>query len=128
MTGNYAAMIKGNIEMLHWAIENVVRNAVKHTGDGTQVSVVGCVDIKKGSLVLSILDDGPGVPEAELDTIFEPFFRGRTAKGTDGHGLGLAIARRIVEAYGGTIHAANRPNKGLRIEIMLPVHEVTLPH
>ena len=127
MTGTYAAMIKGNIEMLHWAIENVVRNAVKHTPDGTQVSVDGRVDIKKGCLVLSVLDDGPGVPEAELTAIFEPFFRGRTTKGTDGHGLGLAIARRIVEAYGGTIHAANRPNKGLRIEIMLPVRGAQSP-
>ena len=72
--------------------------------------------------MLSVLDDGPDVPEAELDAIFEPFFRGRTTKITDGHDLGLAIARRIVEAYGGTIHAANRPTKGLRIEIMLPVH------
>ncbi len=127
MTGDYTAMIKGNIELLHWAIENVVRNAVKHTPDGSQVSVDGRVDIRKGCLVLSVLDDGPGVPETELNAIFEPFFRGRTTKITDGHGLGLAIARRIVEAYGGTIRAANRPTKGLRIEIMLPVHAAFSP-
>jgi two-component system OmpR family sensor kinase len=121
-TGNYAATIKGNIEMLHWAIENVVRNAVKHTSDGTQINVDGHLDNRKSCFVLSVLDEGPGVPEAELETIFEPFFRGRSTKGTDGHGLGLAIARRIVEAYGGTIHASNRTNKGLCIEIMLPIH------
>lgn len=126
MTGNYAAIIKGNIELLHWAIENVVRNAIKHTPDGTQVSVDGRVDIKKACWVFAVLDEGPGVPEAELDTIFEPFFRGRSTKGIDGHGLGLAIARRIVEAYGGTIHATNRPDRGLCIEIMLPVR-MTIP-
>lgn len=127
MIGNCAAMIRGDIELLHWAIENVVRNAVKHTPDGTQVSVDGRLDVKKGSLLLSVLDEGPGVPASELSAIFEPFFRGRRTKLSDGHGLGLAIARRVVETYGGTIHAANRPNGGLRIDIVLPAHGVPSP-
>jgi two-component system OmpR family sensor kinase len=121
-SGNFAATIRGNMELLHWTIENVVRNAVKHTPNGAQVSVDGRLDGKKGYLILSVLDDGPGVPESELNAIFEPFFRGRKSKGNDGHGLGLSIARRIVEKYDGTIRASNRPTRGLRIEIMLPAH------
>jgi two-component system OmpR family sensor kinase len=122
VSGNYAAVIKGNIELLHWAIENVVRNAVKHTPDGTQVNVHGQLDVKKGGLLLSVLDEGPGVPSSELSAIFEPFFRGRETQATDGHGLGLAIARRVVETYGGTIRAVNSREGGLCVEIALPIH------
>lgn len=72
-------------------------------------------------------DASPSVPEGKLNAIFEPFFRGRTTKGTDGHDLGLAIARRTVEAHGGMIYAANRPYKGLHIKIMLPVRGTISP-
>lgn len=122
MEGLCAAVIKGNIELLHWAIENVVRNAVKHTLDGSQVNVTCRFDAKKSGLILTVLDQGPGVPESELDAIFEPFFRGRRTKTTDGHGLGLAIARRVVETYAGTIRATNGGKGGLQIEIVLPAH------
>ncbi len=72
-------------------------------------------------LHLSILDRGPGVPEEELNSIFELFFRSsRTKSNSAGHGLGLSIARRIVEAHQGFIHAANRDDGGLRVDIALP--------
>ena len=71
---------------------------------------------------IAVLDHGPGVREAELSTIFEPFFRGsRTSNGVYGHGLGLAIAQRVVTAHGGTIQASNRSGGGLCVEIALPV-------
>jgi two-component system OmpR family sensor kinase len=61
------------------------------------------------------------VPEAELAAIFEPFFRSSATTGSDGHGLGLAIARRVVQTHGGSIRALNRDSGGLRVEIVLPV-------
>jgi two-component system OmpR family sensor kinase len=125
VSGDYTAVIKGSLELLHRAIENVVRNAVKHTPDGTHVNVDGRLDLKSGSLLLSVSDEGPGVPPEELNSIFDPFFRGRKSKTSDGHGLGLAIAQRVVETYSGSIRAMNRRDGGLRIEIVLPVHAAT---
>lgn len=120
-SGNCDAIVRGNIELLHWAIENVIRNAVKHTPGGTQVMVESHLDAKKAQLRLLVLDEGPGVPDAELNAIFEPFFRSSTTKAADGHGLGLAIARRVVETHGGTIQASIRIDGGLCVEIVLPI-------
>jgi signal transduction histidine kinase len=61
-------------------------------------------------------------PLARLSNLFTPFARGANTASADGYGLGLAIARRCVEAHGGTIRAGNRPGGGLCVEIMLPWH------
>jgi len=94
---------------------------VKHTADGGRVEIAGRIEPRTRALALVIRDDGPGVPEAELASIFEPFFRGTAAKGTDGHGVGLAIARSVITLHRGSITAANRPGGGLAVEITLPV-------
>ncbi|MCA1323543.1 ATP-binding protein [Herbaspirillum sp. alder98] len=113
--------IKGNPELLYRAIENVLRNAIKHTAADTTVQVTTQVDEANHLLHLSILDRGPGVPEDELDQIFELFFRSsRTKSNSAGHGLGLSIARRIIEAHHGVIRAANRQDGGLQVDITLP--------
>jgi len=114
------ANIKGNAEMLHRALENVVRNAVRHTPPGARVHIAGWHDQARRNFHLMIADEGPGVPVEELQSIFEPFFRGAATRGTAGHGLGLAIARSVVEAHGGSISASNRTTGGLAIEIRLP--------
>jgi len=114
------AFAKGNAELLHRALENVVRNALRHSPDGGKVLVEVRQDDTGGGLGVAVLDRGPGVPENELRLIFEPFFRGSGVKGTAGHGLGLAIARRVIEAHGGTLCASNRGGGGLCIEIALP--------
>jgi two-component system OmpR family sensor kinase len=125
------AVIQGQPELLHRAIENVVRNAVKHTAAGSSVDVATTLIARDaesapgnappaGAWRLRVSDHGPGVPAAELAAIFEPFFRGGASTG-DGHGLGLAIAKRVVETHGGSIAAANRPAGGLTVEIVLPI-------
>jgi signal transduction histidine kinase len=112
--------VRGTAELLHRAFENVIRNAVKHTAPGSSVMVATRLG-GAGELRVLVQDAGPGVPPGELQAIFTPFFRGSNGSGTEGHGLGLAIARRVVQAHGGSIHAANLPEGGLRVEIMLPL-------
>ena len=111
--------IQGAPEMLWRAIENVVRNAVKHGGAGGSVELRLRTDAKL--VRLDVLDRGPGIAPGDLPTIFQPFFRSNPTKNNvDGHGLGLAIAERVVHAHGGTIRAQNREGGGLQVAIILP--------
>lgn len=116
--------VYGQYELLRRAIENVVRNAIKHTADGTQVTVL--VTITRHRLRILVSDRGPGVTPEDLDAIFQPFFRSGDSGAVSGHGLGLAIARRVIEAHRGTVQAMNRPGGGLSIEISLPIADDTL--
>ncbi len=107
----------GNPELLHRALENVVRNALRHASAKVSIDARRTED---GSLLIAICDDGPGVPEQELPRIFEPFFRGSQSRSNDGHGLGLAIARQVMTAHGGQVRANNRPTGGLCVKFLLP--------
>jgi two-component system OmpR family sensor kinase len=108
-------------ELLHRAVENVVRNAVKYTREGTSVDVEVGRNRAGDGLVVRVCDRGPGVPEDEMESIFEPFFRLADGQPSPGFGLGLAITRRAVEAHGGQVHARNREGGGLEVEIDLPL-------
>jgi len=117
-----SAMVQGRAELLHSAIENIVRNALKHAPESRIVRVETSVDAVKRQYTLRVLDEGRGIPEDELHDLFTPFFRGTRAS-ADGYGLGLAIARSSIEAYGGTIRANNRSGGGFSVEIVLPCRE-----
>ena len=108
-------------ELLHRAVENVIRNAVKYTAPGTAVDVRAEADQAARQFIVRVADRGPGVPAEELRTIFEPFYRGTTGTPARGFGLGLAISRRAVEAHGGTVEATNRAEGGLQVELRLPL-------
>ncbi len=107
--------------MLHRALENVVRNGARHSPPGGRIRITGRHVAARREIRITIEDQGPGVAATELESIFEPFFRGTQAHGSRGHGLGLAIARRVVETHGGSISASNRATGGLAVEIRLPV-------
>ena len=118
--GRVTGLVDGDPELLQRALENVLRNAVKYSPSGNEITLTTQLDETAQRLKVSILDQGPGVPVSELKLIFEPFYRGSNTN-TAGHGLGLAIAIRIVEAHGGNIGAANREQGGLQVDITLPV-------
>ena len=118
--------VTGNQELLRRAINNVVRNAVHYTREGTAVEI----DLSsqadeaagKSNVVITIRDHGTGVPEESLNKIFEAFHRVDEARDREsgGTGLGLAIAQRAVKLHGGTIAASNAKDGGLIIKICLP--------
>ncbi len=82
---------------------------------------LGSRDEPLPALMISVTDEGPGVPESQLEKIFEPFFQSeRTASGAGGTGLGLAICREIVEAHNGLIRAENRPEGGSVFTFAIP--------
>jgi two-component system OmpR family sensor kinase len=110
-------IVKANAELLHRAFENVIRNGVKHTVEGTSVDI--SIALSEPWVSVSVCDYGPGVAEPDLGHVFEPFFRVQDQSRSGGYGLGLAIARRAVEAHGGHISAANRPGGGLCITVSL---------
>ncbi len=115
------ATIQGNPQLLHSALENVVRNAVKYTPEGTAVTLAMTRDPQRW-LEIRVYDHGPGVPEDMLTRLFEPFVRVGDARDrmSGGYGLGLAIAERAVRLHGGDISARNQPGGGLAVTIRLP--------
>ena len=117
------ALVSANLSELHSALENIIRNAIKYTYDDSIVSVnIQKEDKKYGAeYIITVSDNGPGVPEEDLEKIFEPFYRVDQARNrkTGGYGVGLAIAHRIINTHGGYIKAINK-NNGLSIKISLP--------
>src|SRR6185312_10834496 len=116
---------KGTEELLRSAVENVVRNAVRYTSEGTEVEV--SLRVRNGNenrAVISVRDHGQGVPEDAMEKIFHPFYRTEDARDREsgGSGLGLAITSRAVRLHGGTVRAANAVNGGLEITINLPTN------
>jgi signal transduction histidine kinase len=115
--------ISGDASALCSAFENVLRNALRYTAPNTDVTVqVKASGAKSSTLCIQICDHGPGVPEADLTRLFDPFFRSDEARHetTGSHGIGLAIARAVIERHHGRIQARNRPENGLCITITLP--------
>lgn len=126
-------VLMGNPDLLYSAVENVIRNAVRYTREGTEVRVrLDRERTPAGSqAIIRVSDSGPGVPNDELTKLFQPFHRIDDARGrqTGGVGLGLAITERAVRLHGGTVRASNPPEGGLLIEIRLPLTatEAVLP-
>jgi len=110
--------ILGSESLLQSAVENVLRNAVRYTREGTAVEV--SLSRNNGSAVLTVVDHGGGVPAEELSNLFRPFYRVGEARdrGSGGTGLGLAIAEQAIIAHKGTIVAENTSD-GLKVEMHL---------
>jgi two-component system, OmpR family, sensor histidine kinase CpxA len=122
ITGSDSCTVIGNEEQLRRAVENVIRNAVHYTPDGS------VVDVKFGNRVIddnrfvfiNVRDYGPGVPEEALENLFKPFYRVGNDTRTNGAGLGLAITETAIRLHGGTVKVMNAADGGLCIEMTIP--------
>jgi len=112
--------VRADRDALSQAISNLVDNAIQYSGDAKEIGI----DASAGDehVTVTVEDSGIGIPEEEIDRVFERFFRGgdaltRTVKGS---GLGLTLVREIVEAHGGTVQVQSAPDQGSRFSIRLP--------
>jgi two-component system sensor histidine kinase CpxA len=115
--------LRGSRELLRAAIENVLRNAVRHAPHASMVTVQ--LLQTEGTPCLAISDQGPGVQESDLPRLFEPFFRSGDARSKypSGTGLGLAMTRRIIEKHGGSVAARNQEAGGLVVTMFFSLEE-----
>jgi two-component system sensor histidine kinase CpxA len=116
-------VVEGQRELVYRALENVIRNAIRYTEAGTEVEITLKRDAAGRMAHVEVSDRGPGIPEAELESIFRPFYRVDAARSaqTGGFGVGLAIAERAVKLHNGQIRAENRAGGGTTIRISLPL-------
>jgi two-component system phosphate regulon sensor histidine kinase PhoR len=115
-----AEIIRGDPARLHDALRNLIANAVTYGPEGTTVRIEA--SRTDHHVAISVLDEGPGIPEEDLSRVFERFYRVDKSRARDpgGTGLGLAIVKHLVELHGGEVRAENRPEGGARFTITLP--------
>jgi two-component system sensor histidine kinase KdpD len=106
-------------------LSNLIENAARHTRPGTAITVSAAIEGREA--VVEVADHGPGVPSDALDRVFEPFFRGSSGGAPRGTGLGLAVARGLVEAHGGQISVRNRAGGGAIFRFTLPIEQPARP-
>lgn len=117
--------IEADPERLHQVLANLLENAARHTPPGAPIEIVGREIVGRengGCVVMEIADHGPGIPDGDRARIFERFYRADASRVADGSGagLGLSIARWIVDLHHGTIRAETREPSGCRMVIELP--------
>ena len=122
INGTSNAVVSGDRAMLKSALENVVRNALRHTPEHTAIEITVKKHCAGRQVMILVRDFGPGVPEELIGELFKPFVRVDYARdrGSGGSGIGLAIADAAVRRHGGAIKASNHPAGGLCVEIFLP--------
>lgn len=122
--------VRGEASLLHSAIENVVRNAIRYTRESSTVEILmeKSAGANGAEAIVRVTDCGDGVPFDALEKLFQPFYRLDDARGrqTGGVGLGLAITERAVRFHGGRVAAMNRAEGGLMVEIHLPLVSVSV--
>jgi signal transduction histidine kinase len=124
--GRAAAPFSGKPLALKRCLGNLVDNALQY-GERATIAIADSAH----ELTIRVLDDGPGIPEAELERVFEPFYRleGSRNRATGGTGLGLSIARDVAQAHGGSLTLENRSESGLEARLTLPrLQSVTIAY
>lgn len=118
--GDAGAEVYGDEALLVTALHNLISNAIQYSPDGARVGI-GVRDAE-GIVEIAVTDQGVGIPEDELDRVFERFFRSDPARSrnTGGSGLGLAIVKHVVQNHGGDIRVWSQPGKGSTFTIRLP--------
>lgn len=120
--------LRGNPELIYRAVENIVRNSIRYTQEGSVVELELNCEEQSGepTAILKVSDRGPGISEGEIRNIFQPFYRVDNARqrNTGGFGVGLAITERAVRLHHGRAQAQNRPGGGLVVTLALPCQTV----
>ena len=110
--------VNGNNQLLHLAVSNVIINACKY-------SKFDVVNVSLGSsdthILLVVKDSGIGIPENEMDYIYDPFFRASNTQNFEGYGIGLPLTRNIIRMHGGELLVSSIQNIGTTVQIKLPI-------
>jgi two-component system OmpR family sensor kinase len=117
--------VQGDEDLLLLALINLLSNAVKFSGPGSRIEVRAFEDAEM--VIIEVADTGPGIPEAEVPFVWQELYRGRSARGVPGSGLGLALVRAITERHGGQVSIRSRIQQGTVVTMKLPIGEVTKP-
>ena len=115
--------VQGDEDLLLLALINLLSNAVKFSGPGSRIEVRAFEDAEM--VIIEVADTGPGIPEAEVPFVWQELYRGRSARGVPGSGLGLALVRAITERHGGQVSIRSRIQQGTVVTMKLPIGEVT---
>lgn len=101
------------------AVANIIQNALRYSD--SDIDITTGISDDKNTVYFCVCDSGPGIPEDEIERLFQPFTQGDKARGTEGSGLGLAIIKKIVNTHGGDIQLTNREEGGLCAKVLLPI-------
>jgi two-component system sensor histidine kinase GlrK len=117
-------VLEADFEKVRIMLDNLVSNAAKFAPEGSAL-VIECHALN-GQMVLEVADDGPGIPPAERERVFDPFYRGRNTSGgrLPGSGIGLSIVRDYAQAHSGTVEVVDDPSRnGARLRVTLPLQQ-----
>ncbi len=115
-------LLMGDKVSLAEVFVNIIGNSLKYSPDGRKVSIK--IEAKEKNLLISITDNGVGISEEDILHIFDGFYRGKSGQALEGHGIGLAVSRQIVEAHSGSISVTSELGKGTTFLITLPALQV----
>jgi len=118
------APVYGNADAIKQLLWILIDNAFKHTHDGGRIQLR--LDNGQRAARLVVVDDGPGIPQEDLERVFERFYQSDAARSGEGTGLGLAIARWIAKEHGGEVTAANNPHGGAAFTVEFPAEPKVL--
>lgn len=111
--------VSGDKGLLKLLVHNLLDNALKYSGNDSRPVLIS-LSHEAGNAVLTLVDDGPGIPEQHLTKVFEPFYKVAPERGfNSGYGLGLSLCKRIVELHGGSITLQNNAGRGLQARVVL---------
>jgi signal transduction histidine kinase len=110
--------IMGNAQLLHLALVNVVSNACKYSNNRIVTMAIGTSDER---VIISIKDQGIGIPQEEIKHIYDPFFRASNTKSYEGYGIGLPLARNIVRMHQGELLVRSELNIGTIVQLSFPI-------
>lgn len=110
--------INGDPDLLLLAIHNLLDNAIKFTSTGDTIEIRASDD--ESGISIEVADTGPGIPESEIDQVWEELYRSEQARGVSGSGLGLSLVRAIIEKHGGNVTLRSKPDQGTVFSVRLP--------